>query len=540
MPKQLSSSLLVLFLLFQSCVKEEFAPSNFDGSLNLNTGLATPIGYSHVSTGKFLGDAQANNELKTDESGFMSLYYSHSVFSATARDLLSLTPISQSFSIKNNSGSAIDLQVPGSQMTIYDTIHIPLALNLNAERIDSIRLSSGTLVMNTTSSSTNGTVTMYYPGILRNGIPLTFVHGLNAAAENHLLDQCVLVPEKGAGENYYLRCILTINLVAPTGPIPEDSELFGLTIDFSTPVFETLYGNFSTLTIDLPAISLTPGIFSQFLDGHFDFKDPKFKLLFSNSFGIPIGISLTSFDVTDRYGQHIALTGSAIPGPGNPEIIQYPLISQEGELVTDSILFTKDNSNLPVLLEANPNALDVSASAEVDSIQGGGTGFIRSDSRLDITAVLDLPLWGKAEFLIMQDTLAFDYMSNSLPAPEEIERAIIRISTTNGFPVTVIPQAYFLDGNGMLLDSLFEGPQQLQGASDNNGDGKADPTKMSPLDIDLPRDKIDILEATRFIITRGKVTTTNYPDEDVKFYSDYFLDYNIGLIVQLKINTGEK
>jgi hypothetical protein len=191
-------------------------------------------------------------------------------------------------------------------------------------------------------------------------------------------------------------------------------------------------------------------------------------------------------------------------------------------------------------MEANPDNLSVDASAQVDSIPDGGTGFIRSDSRLDISAVLDLPLWGRAEFLIMQDTLAFDYMSSSLPATEEIERAIIRISTTNGFPVSVIPQAYFLDANGILLDSLFEEPQQLQGASDNNGDGKADPTKMTPIDIDLPRDKIDILEATRFIITRGKVTTTNYPNEDVKFYSDYFLDYNFGLIVQLKINTGQK
>ncbi|MFN8205794.1 MAG: hypothetical protein U0T82_00095 [Bacteroidales bacterium] len=539
MPKLLSFSLLGLFLLLHSCVKEEFSSSRYDGSLNLKTGLATPIGYSHVSMGKYLSDAQANNELRTDESGFLSLYYSASVFSATAGDLLSLTPISQSFSIVNHSGTTIDLQVPGSNMTLSDTILIPLALNLNAESIDSIRLSSGTLVMNTTSSGSSGTVTLYYPGILRNGIPLSYAHDLNSAAENQSLDQCVLVPEKGAGDNYYLRCILTVILTAPTGPVPDGSELFGLTIGFNTPVFETLYGNFSNLTIDLPPIALTPGIFSQFLDGHFDFKEPEFKLLFSNSFGIPIGISLSRFDVTDRYGQSIALTGSGIPGPGAPDIIDYPSLSQEGEIITDSILFNNENSNLPVLLESNPNALDVSASAEVDSIQGGVTGFIRSDSRLDIVAALDLPLWGKAEFLIVQDTLAFDYMSNSLPAPEEIERAIIRISSTNGFPVTVYPQAYFLDGNGMLLDSLFEDPQQLQGAGDNNGDGKADPLKNAPLDIDLPRDKIDILEATRYIITRGKVTTTNYPDEDVKFYADYFLDYNIGLIVQLKINTAK-
>jgi hypothetical protein len=538
--RQLSIALFVGILFFSSCIREEFDPAKYDGSLNLKTGLAAPVGYSHIEIEKYLRDAQASNELRIDESGFLSLYYSANIFSANAGDLISLTPVSQSFSIENTTGATIDIQTPDPGIVLHDTIFIPVSLNLTTGKLDSILLNTGTLVINTVSGNVSGSLSLSFPGIHDNGTPAGSVHSLGGAAENFILNNFMLIPEKGAGDNYFLRCILTLNLEAPSGPIANGAEICGLNIDFNSPEFETIYGNFSGLAIDLPAISLTPGIFSQFLEGHFDFADPKFKLVFSNSFGIPIGISLNQFEVTDRVGQTFPLSGSGIPTPSQPRIIQYPPLTQEGELVADSLVLDKDNSNLPALMEANPDNLSVDASAQVDSIPDGGTGFIRSDSRLDISAVLDLPLWGRAEFLIMQDTLAFDYMSSSLPATEEIERAIIRISTTNGFPVSVIPQAYFLDANGILLDSLFEEPQQLQGASDNNGDGKADPTKMTPIDIDLPRDKIDILEATRFIITRGKVTTTNYPNEDVKFYSDYFLDYNFGLIVQLKINTGQK
>jgi hypothetical protein len=102
----------------------------------------------------------------------------------------------------------------------------------------------------------------------------------------------------------------------------------------------------------------------------------------------------------------------------------------------------------------------------------------------------------------------------------------------------VIPQAYFLDGNGTLLDSLFTEEQQIAGAEDTDGDGIADAKKLPPTDIELPHEKISLLEQTRYIVTRGKVITSNYPDEEVKFYSSYYLDYHVGLILQVKTNTG--
>jgi len=41
------------------------------------------------------------------------------------------------------------------------------------------------------------------------------------------------------------------------------------------------------------------------------------------------------------------------------------------------------------------------------------------------------------------------------------------------------------------------------------------------------------------LLTKGRITTTDFPVKDVKFYISYYMDYNIGLIAQLKINTGK-
>ncbi len=102
-----------------------------------------------------------------------------------------------------------------------------------------------------------------------------------------------------------------------------------------------------------------------------------------------------------------------------------------------------------------------------------------------------------------------------------------------------MPQIYLLDENRVLIDSLFTGKERIEGAGDRNGDGRADPQKQDPIDIDLPDTRIDNLYDARYIIIKARLLTTAYPSEDVKLYSTYFLDCNIGLIAQLKVRTGK-
>ena len=533
---------VILFcaLLLVSCIKEEFDKDNFDAAMNLTPGLAIPVGYSHLEIEKYLQDSSVTEILDISEDGFMTLFYSSDVFSATTEDILTFSSVSMNSALSNQTGSVIDLQIPGASLILTDSILIPITLDQNIIRIDSIHLLQGNLRMNFAPSALTGTITFNFPGVLNNGTPYILTRNISNPGFTRDLAGFTIIPEQDAGGGYLLRCILSIYLQTPSGPVNNGSDLFNIQTDINSVIFETVYGDFSGYTINLPSANLYTDIFNEFVDGRCYFKEPEVKLIFSNSCGVPIGLSFSQLEVTDRNNNRIPVTGTGVPAVTDPMIIKYPSLDEEGITVQDSLVLNSTNSNLTDILASNPGSIDITASAGIISLPGQTSTFIRYNSGIDVSASLKLPLYGKAEFLVLLDTIIFDYLSTTLPIPEEIERLIVQVNITNSFPVTLIPQVYLLDADRVLLDSLFTGQERIDGAVDTNGDGKADPYNQDPIYIDLPRNKINTLSETHYIITRGEITTSNYPSDDVRFYSTYYLDYNIGLIAQLQINTGKR
>ncbi|MBI5009289.1 MAG: hypothetical protein HZB98_06505, partial [Bacteroidia bacterium] len=244
-------------------------------------------------------------------------------------------------------------------------------------------------------------------------------------------------------------------------------------------------------------------------------------------------------DAIDQSGINHPLSGPGVPVQASPKVIGYPSLNQAGQTISDSLILDRNNSNLSDFIASSPDSISVEGSAEIVQLSGTATTFIRNDSRYRVSVEVEIPLWGKADFLILLDTLTFDYLSSSLPPPEEIEKLIIRTSITNSFPLTAHPQIYLLDENRVLIDSLFTGAEKIEGATDTNGDGKADPLKQSPIDIELTRSEIDNLLDARLLLIKASIVTTDFPGIDVKLYSTYYLDYNVGLIAQIKVKTGK-
>ena len=121
----------------------------------------------------------------------------------------------------------------------------------------------------------------------------------------------------------------------------------------------------------------------------------------------------------------------------------------------------------------------------------------------------------------------------------EIKRLIFRIILTNGFPVEIENQIYFTDENYNYLDSMFTNTQLITGATDTDGDGKVNPVENAPLDIEFTKDKVQNIENAKYLITRGRINTTNSENqESVKFYVDYLFDAKLGVIVDIETNAS--
>jgi hypothetical protein len=534
-----SFAFILLLVLLYGCLKEEFDSSKFDASFDLQSGLAIPIGFSHMGFEKYLSKVPLNDELRISKDGFLSLYYSAEIDSGVMGDMLSVDDASVNKSILNQTGTVIFLGIPGTSFDLADSIIIPITSPQVNARIDSIKLLSGTLQMNITSSNLTGTITIQINSLKQNGNSFNTTKNLANPDISISLANYTIIPEHDISGNNLVKCSMSIHLQSPSGPINPGAPIINILTRINSLRYETIYGDFGGYTIDFPSQTIETPFFQQLTGGQIVFADPKLKLFFSNSAGVPFGISFSRIDAIDRNNAYFPLTGTGIPIATNPKIIRYPALSQTGQTIIDSMIIDKNNSNLPDFIAANPDSIGIKASAAIVPLTPPAVTFVNHDSKYKVSAAIELPLWGMADFLILLDTMEFDYLNSTLPPPDEIEKLIIRTSITNSFPTTAYPQIYLLDENYVLLDSLFTGKEKIEGAGDTNNDGIADPHKQPPIDIDLSRSKIDNLLNTRHLVVKGRILTTDFPMQNVKLYSSYFLDYNAGLIARLKIKTGK-
>lgn len=530
---------ILLLLLFYGCIKENFNSAKFDTSLNLKSGLAIPIGFSHLSPEKFLSDTALKGILRKGQDGFLSLYYSTVIDSGVLGNMLLINNTSINKSFLNQTGFPIFLNFPGMQANLSDSVLIPVSAAQTNPRIDSITLLSGTLQLTCSAISLTGTLTYQIPGLKLNGIPFSATRNLPNAVLNIPLAGYTIVPQHDISGNNLLKCVISVNLLSPSGPVNPNTTIADIQTDLTGMNYKTIYGDFNGYTIDFPSQTISTPFFRQLSSGQISFADPKIKLFFANSVGVPFGISFSRIDAIDKFNLHILLAGSGVPALANPKIIRYPSIIQAGQTIADSLVLDKTNSNLPGFIATNPDSITIKASVTIASLPPPSSSFISFDSKYKVSAAIELPLWGKADFVLRPDTIKFNYLSSGIPPPDQVEKLILRSSITNSFPVSVYPQIYLMDGNYLLLDSLFTGIEKIEGAVDTNGDGKADPQKQAPIDILLPRSRIDNLLNTKYLVTKGRIKTTDFPTLDVKLYSTYYLDYNIGVIAQLKIKTGK-
>jgi hypothetical protein len=159
---------------------------------------------------------------------------------------------------------------------------------------------------------------------------------------------------------------------------------------------------------------------------------------------------------------------------------------------------------------------------------------------------LFLPLNGYADNLVVKDTLDFVFSDFYKKPPEEIERLILRLNITNGFPLNMSLQAYFYDENDVLLDSLFQDLQDparfIPAATDNSGDGRVEPLKLDPIQVELSRQQIDNISASNYMVVYYTLSTPGadqQPPENVQFFMDYFFEVFIGAIGKLNVNTAD-
>ena len=293
-------------------------------------------------------------------------------------------------------------------------------------------------------------------------------------------------------------------------------SLANLTFSYMEGFFgrEVQKGGQDTIIIDF---------FDNWVKGDIYFADPTVTFRIENAFGIPTRSRVNLFNVFTVRGNTLPLEGELVE---NGIDFSYPSLDQVGEVITEGYVFDRTNSNIDEILGAGPLAIeyDVDAITHPDS-NTSIRGFLTDSSFYKVGVEVDLPLFGNAIDFLARDT--FDL---SLSEFDEAYRAEFKLVTVNELPLDVAIQGYFLDENGMVLDSLFEVSSRVVQGAAADSEGISTGTSEEVTFADFPEERFNRIRATERLEIVALFSTVNEGQQNVKLLARQGIALKLGAI----------
>ncbi|MEX0986152.1 MAG: hypothetical protein WD052_01655 [Bacteroidales bacterium] len=127
---------------------------------------------------------------------------------------------------------------------------------------------------------------------------------------------------------------------------------------------------------------------------------------------------------------------------------------------------------------------------------------------LQIDTTSGFPFWASKEKIPMSGAIDFDF-EHVLGKREEINMALLRVNTYNGFPIEVEIQAYLEDEAGEVLDSLFI-PKLIMKRGELVAGGKTVIATHTQKEIFFDKERLDLLLQSRKISFKGEMSSVSY------------------------------
>ena len=151
---------------------------------------------------------------------------------------------------------------------------------------------------------------------------------------------------------------------------------------------------------------------------------------------------------------------------------------------------------------------------------------------LEEDTVSGLPIWMGQVEVVMQVVFDFD-LSTISENLDQLNRILFRINCSNQFPQTMYSQAYFRDGNGTYIDSMFqEGPVETPAAEVRDQGAFIDPGKAQH-DALIEGDRIPALVDAQTILFRSSFLVAFVDTSLIQAYPTFHFHIDSGLMLDL-------
>jgi len=265
------------------------------------------------------------------------------------------------------------------------------------------------------------------------------------------------------------------------------------------------------------------------ITGEFYISNPILRVNYSNSFGIPVGVTLNATGKRDSKSINLDL---------KPFTIDYPVFPVRD--ISSSFTIDKSNSKLPDLISLPPVEISLSGSGKMNPSGSGSerNNYVFGNSRFLASLEIEVPVELRFNNLQFADTvdnfLKPDENENNDDnpfKPENMEYFKLKITSSNGFPLGASLRLKLYNSLTDKILYTVNAPEIIKPAVvDANGKASTPAETVTEINFDAPF--FDASKDADKIIFEFTLVTSGGGTKDVKFYSDYMISFKATVIAR--------
>jgi hypothetical protein len=512
---------LGLTLLCVSCLDQ----SEYDiASVSWNPSVALPLVNGDLHISDLLNDDDSIH-FKTNSDGLLYVEYDHELESNDIRNLFSIPTksVAKSFVLP---GAVVP---PHTQDIRSDSIVSTIDFGMSPEKLSEIALSAGNISYSTSLLPSSSQLNYEVYLVLSGFKSTTTGQALNAVIKgngNIDLSNYTLTLNDN---KFDLKLVLVFKKSTTTTTIAPSTSI-NVQLTFGNFKFIYIKGFLGDQTTSLGAQRIDMGIFDDkiFKQAQISLAQPKVTVTILNGNGVPVVADFVKLEAR-KSGQNPLLVTL---NPANPVPINYPTVLGTSKSTTVTV------TNVKELIDYAPTEIYYQTDARINSGLTSGSNFILDSSQMKVNFHIEVPLWGSASGMVLQDTLNVDLSSTE---DSEVTAASLKLKLSNEFPLDSDIQFVLTDDHYVPISSLLTAEQThlIKGSTvDTNGELQVAGSYDNLIALD--KDKIDNLFKAKHLILIASLQTSRNAQgaaQDVKFKADYSLSVEAGILATLKLKV---
>lgn len=430
---------------------------------------------------------------------------------------------------------------PGQTLTFFAPSELSFSIG-GAAAIKRADIKSGKLSVKFSNDLAEPLDLLYkIPSATKYGMPLvifeTVPPGINSLIKTYDLSGYSL-NMTGLSGNLYNTIVQTYTVVVNPNANPVEVT-YGkgakAELSYSGLIPQYIEGYFGQQNITVPVDTTTLDFLKNVDASGFSLSTAAFNFKIINEFGAEFTANLNNVkSINTKNNSTVNLSTSQLSN------INMNRAAKSGSTIfpaVKTISLTPSNSNITAFLSNLPNKLTYSGNVNVNPLGNlaAYTDFAFYGTGIKVIADINIPLQFNANYFKLVSNAKLDV--GNLKQLDNVNGGKFIISTSNGYPFKAKLQAYLLDEQNQVIDSLFDINNNIISNGILDASNVVTVPTLSKLEVPVDKQKIENLKRSKQVrIETYLLMPPNPPD--IKIYDNYTISVNI--IAELNYRVERK